>query len=206
MISISRYSRTMYVVRGSTGMYKDKLKSYGMKWTRKLKGGPGYIFRVRSKNDITILKVIKDFVFNINNKEKNDTEYELVTVTINRSNKRKLSEMPSYQPAKKSKSFHAPFEPVYEERDDMFLMYPVIVLTWIILIVSTYEVLKVFYGKNIKGYSVCADYNGLFENAVGSIYDYFSGIEYTKFNFTITYPVISFPHIDEYRYDYYLTY
>lgn len=205
MINISRYSRTMYVVRGSTGVYKDKLKSYGMKWTRKLKGGPGYIFRIRSKNDITLLKAIKDFVFDMNKKEQNDTDYELVTVTINRSNKRKRSEMNSYQPAKKTKSYHAPFEPVYDVKDDMFLVFPIMVLSWIVLIVSIYEVLNVFYGKT-NGYSVCTEYNTLFEKAVGSIYDYVSSFEYSKLNFTVIYPVISFPHIDEYRYDYYLTY
>jgi hypothetical protein len=79
MISISRYSKTMYVVRGRTGAFKHKLKSYGMKWTRKLKGGPGYILRVNAKSDVYALNEIKKIVFE-SNQQHDRNEYEITPI------------------------------------------------------------------------------------------------------------------------------
>lgn len=63
MITVSKYSKTMYVVRGSTDdSLKDTLKSYGLKWTRTLKGGPGYVLRVNKKSDYTTLNTVKKIV------------------------------------------------------------------------------------------------------------------------------------------------
>jgi hypothetical protein len=78
MIKITRYSRNMYVVRGDTSKCKNKLKSFGMKFIHDLKGGSGYILRIRCKNDLYLLKKIKKYV---ENKVKNEPEVKLHTIS-----------------------------------------------------------------------------------------------------------------------------
>lgn len=79
MIKIERYSRNMYVVRGDTSKYKNKLKSFGMKFTHNLTCGSGYILRIRCKNDLYILKKLKKYISNVNEKVSNEPECAMST-------------------------------------------------------------------------------------------------------------------------------
>ena len=71
----------MYLIRGDTSKCKNKLKSFGMKFTHTLTCGSGYILRIRCKNDLYILKKLKKYVSNVNEKVSNEPECAISTDT-----------------------------------------------------------------------------------------------------------------------------
>lgn len=198
MISISRYSKTMYVVRGRTGAFKNKLKSYGMKWTRKLKGGPGYILRVNSKSDVYALNEIKKIVFESNQNYTKEHEYELSAMPF-QNKKRKYTQYGSFPAEKRIKSVHMSSEPeytvVYESNwYKMINIMSGFILTFIYLFVA-YFILK--QGTDISYDILNMIYNYIstieYSRYTDIIYDYISKIEYDEFNFTIIYPIVNIP-------------
>lgn len=177
MISISRHSKTMYVVRGSTCSFKNKLKAYGMKWTRKLKGGPGYVLRIRVPSDLHALDAVKKIVFD------STTEFELTTNTQSNNKKRKMTDYNNVPPAEKRiKAYHAPFEPVYNEKTDRNMI-------WILLFIVFVNYLQFTNITNLLNTWL----DMVYSLPIDKYYDMFimSEIEYSEYNFTISYPVIN---------------
>jgi hypothetical protein len=60
----------MYVINGPIDGIKDILKSYGMKWVRKLKGCPGYVLYVNNRAGFDNLYTIKRIIRENNKREK----------------------------------------------------------------------------------------------------------------------------------------
>ena len=51
-IYVESYSEKSFVVRGATKPIKESMKKYGGRWNPNLKGGPGWIFRVKDRKEV----------------------------------------------------------------------------------------------------------------------------------------------------------
>lgn len=52
MILLKKYKKNIYVARGNTILYKSHFRGLGFRWSRKLKGGPGYTIRLYNKHHL----------------------------------------------------------------------------------------------------------------------------------------------------------
>lgn len=64
MILLKKYKKNIYVARGNTTIYKSHFKGLGFRWSKKIKGGPGFTIRLYNmkhlKSIYDKLKMITD--------------------------------------------------------------------------------------------------------------------------------------------------
>lgn len=181
MISITRYSKTMYVINGPIDGIKDKLKSYGMKWVRKLKGGPGYVLYINNRSGLSNLYAIKSLIRESNKPVKTGDTNSLFC----ESNK----------PVKTGKPLPFTYTDIYW----CIVLWCCLFFTHALFCVYLLTIDRIIYSYIFITNMITSNMYYIFN----TIYTVISNVEYSEFNFTVLYPVIKFPLISV---DYNLTY
>jgi hypothetical protein len=187
MISISRYSKTMYVVRGSMDGIKDTLKSYGMKWVRKLKGGPGYVLYVNSRTGLSNLYAIKRLIRESNNNNRPSVPENTSTCGFNN----------------RSSLLVNPFPFTYTDIYWCVVLWCCLFATHILFCVYLLLIDRIIYSYIFITNMITYNMYYICMYIFNTIYMAVSTVEYSELKFTLIYPVIKFPMISV---DYNLTY